>query len=54
MVKSVVKAVEGIDEPDWTPIDYPAEGEAEVAECAYKGRDARSSLTAGRGRLWRE
>jgi len=38
MVKSVVKAVGGIDESAWTPIDYTADGEAEVAECDYKGR----------------
>ena len=38
MVKSVVKAVEGIDEASWTPIDYTCDGEAEVAECDYKGR----------------
>ena len=32
------RAVEGIDEAAWTPIDYTADGEAEVAECDYKGR----------------
>ena len=38
MVKSVVSASSGIDEADWTPIDYSAGGEAEVAECEYKGQ----------------
>ena len=38
MVKPVVKAISEIYESAWTPIDYTADGEAEVAECDYKGR----------------
>ena len=38
MIKSVVKVVAAIDESAWTPIEYTKDGEAEVAECAYKGR----------------
>jgi hypothetical protein len=37
MVKSVVTAVEAIDESAWTPIDYTADGIAEVAECDLQG-----------------
>jgi hypothetical protein len=55
MVKSVVKAVGGIDESAWTPIDYTADGEAEVAECDYKGRRLivrRTRLTGRQATLW--
>jgi hypothetical protein len=55
MVKSVVKAVDGIDESAWTPIDYTADGEAEVAECDYKGRRLivrRTRLTGRQATLW--
>ena len=38
MITAVTRAVEGIDESAWTPIDYTVDGEAEVAECDYKGR----------------
>ncbi len=38
MVKSVKSAISLIDESAWTPIDYTDDGEAEVAECIYKGR----------------
>ena len=34
----MTRAIEGIDESAWTPIDYTVDGEAEVAECDYKGR----------------
>ena len=55
MVKSVVSAVEGIDESAWTPIDYTPGGEAEVAECNYKGRRLivrRTRLTGRQQTLW--
>jgi Transposase DDE domain group 1 len=55
MVKSVVKAVEAIDEAVWSPIDYTAEGEAEVAECDYKGRRLivrRTRLVGPQATLW--
>jgi len=55
MVKSVVKAVDGIDEAAWTPIDYTADGEAEVAECEYKGQRLivrRTRLVGRQATLW--
>ncbi len=55
MVKSVVKAVDGIEESAWTPIDYTPEGEAEVAECDYKGRRLivrRTRLVGRQATLW--
>jgi len=38
MMKAVVKMVDGIDEAGLDPIDYSADGEAEVAECDLNGR----------------
>jgi len=55
MVKSVVKAVEAIDESAWTPIDYTPDGEAEVAECNYKGQRLivrRTRLVGRQATLW--
>ena len=55
MVKSVVKAVQAIDEAAWTPIDYTEEGEAEVAQCEYKGRRLivrRTRLIGHQATLW--
>jgi len=55
MVKSVVKAVDGIDEAAWTPIDYTADGEAEVAEYEYKGQRLivrRTRLVGRQATLW--
>ena len=55
MVKAVTRAVEGIDESAWTPIDYTADGEAEVAECDYKGRRLivrRTRLVGRQATLW--
>ncbi len=57
MVKSVVRAVAGIDEASWTPIDYSADGEAEVAECEYNGQRLivrRTRLTGPQATLWPE
>jgi hypothetical protein len=57
MVKSVVGAVCAIDESAWTPIEYTADGEAEVAECEYKGRRLIVRRTRQIGRqatLWPE
>jgi hypothetical protein len=34
-VQAVTAAIASIDDAAWRPIDYPAGGEAEVAECAY-------------------
>jgi hypothetical protein len=57
MVKSVVTAVSAIDAESWTPIDYTCDGEAEVAECTYKGRRLivrRTRLTGAQATLWPE
>lgn len=55
MVKSVVSAIAAIDEADWVPIDYTADGEAEVAECIYKGKRLvvrRTRLVGRQATLW--
>ena len=55
MVKSVVQAVEAIEESAWTPIDYTADGEAEVAECDYQGQRLivrRTRLVGHQAALW--
>jgi hypothetical protein len=57
MVKSVVNAVAAIDESAWTPIEYSKDGQAEVAECAYKGRRLivrRTRLIGRQATLWPE
>ena len=41
MITAVTRAVEGIEESAWTPIEYTVDGEAEVAECDYKGTRSR-------------
>src|SRR3954452_1615846 len=38
MIKTVRAAVEAIDEHAWQHIDYPADGEAQIAETVYGGR----------------
>jgi hypothetical protein len=55
MQKSVVRAIESIDDDVWTPIDYTSGGEAEVAECDYKGRRLvvrRTRLIGHQATLW--
>jgi hypothetical protein len=57
MIKSVVGAVAAIDESAWTPIEYTKDGEAEVAECLYKGRRLivrRTRLIGRQATLWPE
>ena len=57
MVKSVVNAISTIDEESWTPIAYTPDGEAEVAECLYKGRRLvvrRTRLVGRQATLWPE
>ena len=57
MVKAVVKAVAAIDESAWTPIEYSKDGQAEVAECEYKGRRLivrRTRLIGRQATLWPE
>ena len=55
MVKSVVSAVAAIDDSAWLPISYTCDGEAEVAECTYKGRRLivrRTRLVGAQATLW--
>jgi hypothetical protein len=55
MIKAVTRAVEAIEESAWTPIDYTVDGEAEVAECIYKGRRLvvrRTRLVGRQATLW--
>jgi len=55
MVKSVLTAVDGIDELAWSPIEYTCDGEAEVAECLDKGRRLivrRTRLVGRQATLW--
>ena len=55
-VGAVSRAIAAIDDEAWTAIDYPAGGEAAVAETTYKGRRLvvrRTRLTDARqARLW--
>ena len=54
--KGVAAAIAAIDEDAWRRIDYTPDGEAQVAECTYKGRRLivrRTRLTDRRQlRLW--
>ncbi len=54
--QGVAAAIAAIDESDWGPIDYTPDGEAQVAECTYKGRRliVRRTRLSGRRqlRLW--
>jgi len=55
MITAVTRVVEGIDESAWTRIDYTVDGEAEVAECDYKGRRLivrRTRLVGRQATLW--
>jgi hypothetical protein len=57
MIKAVTRAVSTIDESAWIPIDYTSDGEAEVAECEYKGRRLivrRTRLVGRQATLWPE
>jgi len=57
MIKAVVSAVCAIEESSWTPIEYTCEGEAEVADCTYKGRRLivrRTRLVGAQATLWPE
>ena len=38
MVKAVKEAVSSIEESSWRSIEYTCDGEAQVAECDYRGR----------------
>ena len=55
MIKTVRQAVEAIPEQDWQHIDYPADGEAQIAETDYAGRRLivrRTRLLGPQAELW--
>jgi hypothetical protein len=55
MIKTVRAAVEAIDEAAWQPIDYPDDGEAQIAETVYGGRRLivrRTRLLGAQAELW--
>jgi hypothetical protein len=55
MQKEVRAAVEAISEQDWQSIDYPAEGEAQIAETTFGGRRLivrRTRLIGPQAELW--
>jgi Transposase DDE domain group 1 len=55
MITTVRAAVEAIDEDAWTTIDYPADGEAQIAETVYGGRRLivrRTRLLGAQAELW--
>ncbi|MEE9182983.1 MAG: IS1380 family transposase [Acidimicrobiia bacterium] len=54
---AVTRAIEGIDEDDWTAIDYPEDGEAHVSETVYGENNdrlvvRRTRLTGPQATLW--
>jgi len=55
MIPSVRKAVEQIDDSAWQTIEYPEEGEAQIAETTYGGRRLivrRIRLVGPQAQLW--
>ena len=55
MIKTVRAAVEAIDEDAWQRIDYPDDGEAQIAETVYGGRRlivSRTRLLGAQAELW--
>jgi hypothetical protein len=55
MIKTVTAAVAAIPEDAWTKIDYPDEGEAQIAETVYGGRRLivrRTRLLGPQAELW--
>lgn len=55
MVISVVKAISAIPEDAWRAVEYPEDGEAQVAECSYRGRRLvvrRTRLLGPQAELW--
>src|SRR3954469_10650993 len=55
MIKTVRAAVEAIDEDAWQRIDYPEEGEAQIAETVYGERRLivrRTRLLGAQAELW--
>jgi DDE family transposase len=55
MIKTVSAAVAAIDEDAWQSIDYPDDGEAQIAETTYGGRRLivrRTRLLGAQAELW--
>jgi hypothetical protein len=55
MIKTVRAAVEAIDEDAWQRVEYPEEGEAQIAETTYGGRRLivrRTRLLGAQAELW--
>jgi hypothetical protein len=55
MIKTVRAAVEAIDQTAWQSIDYPEDGEAQIAETVYAGRRLivrRIRLVGAQAELW--
>ena len=55
MIKTVRAAIEAIDEDAWQRIDYPEDGEAQIAETVYGGRRLivrRTRLLGPQAELW--
>ena len=55
MQKGIRKAVDAIDEQAWQTIEYPNEGEAQIAETTYVGRRLivrRTRLVGPQAQLW--
>ncbi|HSH21512.1 MAG TPA: IS1380 family transposase, partial [Candidatus Caenarcaniphilales bacterium] len=55
MITAVRAAVEAIDEQAWQRIDYPDDGEAQIAETVYGGRRLivrRTRLVGAQAELW--
>jgi Transposase DDE domain group 1 len=55
MIKTVTAAVAAIDEDAWQRIDYPDDGEAQIAETVYAGRRLivrRTRLLGAQAELW--
>jgi Transposase DDE domain group 1 len=55
MIKTVRAAVEAIDEDAWQRIDYPDDGQAQIAETTYGGRRLivrRTRLLGAQAELW--
>jgi hypothetical protein len=55
LIKTIRTAVEAIDADAWQTIDYPDDGEAQIAETVYGGRRLivrRTRLTGAQAELW--
>ena len=55
MIKTVRASIEAIDEDAWQRIEYPDDGEAQIAETVYAGRRVivrRTRLVGAQAQLW--